>query len=228
MQNLKLSLIIPCLGIALLAAAADGRADERLVTPDFWKGANVAVLESMLKDGADIRVREPQYDWTPLHLAAGFSQDPRALELLLNHGANINAEDADGAQPLHIAAGFSSRPDIIPLMLNRGARLEAQDNNGFTPLHWAAANAVSPATAHMLLRRGADLEARSAKGLTPLLAAANFSGSEAVLKLLLDAGADISAQAEGGFSVVDLLERNENLRESDTRLVIEQQYGGGS
>ena len=217
-----------CLGIAVAGpAASPAGANPLLVNPDFWKEANIAQVEAMLQEGADIHVLEPQYRWTPLHLAAAFAQDPRVLELLLNNGANIDATDVDGAQPLHIASGFNSRPDVISLLLNRGASIEFQDSNGFTPLHWAAANAASPATADMLLRRGADIEARSVKGMTPLLAAANFSSSEALLKMLYDRGADIDAQAEGGFGVVDLLQRNESLRDSATSLLIEQQHGGG-
>ena len=215
------------LAFAAVLAAAPGRADPLLVNPDFWKQARVAQLQAMLDTGADIHIVEPQYSWTPLHLAAGFAQDPRILELLLNHGANIDATDVDGAQPLHIASGFNPRADIVSLLLNRGASLETQDSNGFTPLHWAAANASSPASADMLLRRGANIEARSSKGLTPLLAAANFSASEALLKMLFDRGADAQAVADGGFNITDLLERNETLRDSDTRHLIEQHLAGG-
>ncbi|MCY4052415.1 MAG: ankyrin repeat domain-containing protein [Hyphomicrobiales bacterium] len=224
MNKLFLSLTIFTLALAGILAPAPSHADQRLVTPEFWKQTNAEEIENMIQNGASIHIVEPEFLWTPLHLASGFTTDSRIIIALLNQGADIHATDRDGAHPLHIAAGFNIGDGVVKLLLNRGADIEFQDNNGFTPLHWAAANASSPVSATLLLKRNADIEARSNEELTPILAAAEFSTSEALLRLLFDSGADITAIANDGISIVDRLERNDALRDTPTRELIEQKY----
>ena len=224
MNKLFLSLTIVTLALVGMSAPAPSYADQRLVTPEFGKQTNAEEIQNMIENGASIHIVEPEFLWTPLHLASGFTTDSRIIITLLNQGADIHAKDRDGAHPLHIAAGFNVGDGIVKLLLNRGADIEFQDNNGFTPLHWAAANAASPVSATLLLKRGANIEARSKEGLTPILAAAEFSTSEPLLRLLFDSGADITAIADDGISIVDRLERNETLRETPTRELIEQEY----
>ncbi|KAL4584683.1 hypothetical protein LXL04_009291 [Taraxacum kok-saghyz] len=66
-----------------------------------------------------------------LHLAAQ-TADCTMVELLLQHGANINACDSKGQTPLHysITAG---RLAIVKLLLTRGANTLAEDVEGKTP-----------------------------------------------------------------------------------------------
>lgn len=229
MNKLFSSLTIVKLALVGMLAAMPSYADQRLVTPEFWKQTSADEIQNMIQNGASIHIVEPEFLWTPLHLAAGFTTDSRIIVTLLNQGADIHARDRDGAHPLHIAAGFNIGDGVVKLLLNRGADIEFKDNNGFTPLHWAAANATSPISATLLLKRGANIEARSSEGLTPILAAAEFSTSEPLLRLLLDSGANIAATADDGISIVDRLDRNAALRDTPTRQLIEQRYlqGGG-
>ena len=226
MNRTLLSLAIAIIALISALAATPSRADERLISPEFWRGTTAAELEQMIINGASIHIVEPDFLWTPLHLASGFARDSHIIRILLNQGADIAATDRDGAHPLHIAAGFGVGDGVVKLLLNRGADIEFQDNNGFTPLHWAAANAANPLTASLLLTRGANIEARSNDGLTPLLAAAEFSASEEILRLLFDRGADVLAEADDGYSIIDRLDRNDALRETNTRLLIEEKYRG--
>ena len=221
----SLALMGVLLSTCLLFAATPSRANPDFINPEFWKQTSAAEVENMLAVGGDIQIVEPQYLWTPMHLAAAFARDRRIVELLLTEGADINARDVDGAQPLHFAAGFNTNNIIIALLLGRGADMESEDNNGFTPLHWAAGNATDTHTTTLLLNRGANLEARSRVGLTPILSAANFSKSEALVRLLFKRGADITVQTERGRNIIDLLEDNEALKSSDTRHEIEYQLG---
>ncbi|CAI9113739.1 OLC1v1014405C1 [Oldenlandia corymbosa var. corymbosa] len=67
-----------------------------------------------------------------LHLACQ-TADVGMVELLLQHGANINVSDSRGRTPLHHAI-IRGRTAIAKLLLNRGADLQAADKEGKTPL----------------------------------------------------------------------------------------------
>jgi ankyrin repeat protein len=81
------------------------------------------------------------------------------LELLLDHGADVNArvveERVPGWMPLHWAAYFWGL-DILDLLIENGALVDAIDFEGRTPLHFATYfHFVDLAEA--LIKRGADV-----------------------------------------------------------------------
>ena len=61
----------------------------------------------------------------------------KAVELLVNCGAEIDAHNHDGETPLHIMAR-RRRLDCAIVLLSRGAQVNAQSKDGSTPLHQAA------------------------------------------------------------------------------------------
>ena len=65
------------------------------------RGKTMAV-KALLKSGAEVDVRYPGTEMTPLHWAAA-SGYPDVVEVLLNAGANVNARDFAGRTPLHCA-----------------------------------------------------------------------------------------------------------------------------
>jgi ankyrin repeat protein len=77
-------------------------------------------------------------DWTPppLHYAILWNK-PEMVELLLDHGANIELRDPDrDTPPLRYAIVFGRR-DVIPILLARGANVGQVDANGTTALQLA-------------------------------------------------------------------------------------------
>ncbi|KVI06120.1 Ankyrin repeat-containing protein [Cynara cardunculus var. scolymus] len=66
-----------------------------------------------------------------LHLACQ-TADCSMVELLLQHGANINASDSKGQTPLHHSI-IRGRTSIAKLLLHRGANPQAADMEGKTP-----------------------------------------------------------------------------------------------
>ena len=83
----------------------------------------------MLKLGADVNATA--YDEkTALHAMAkdGYRPDDQdgqeVIEILLAHGANVNAKDDIGKTPLHIAAKFG-KPKTIKLLIDLGADIGA-------------------------------------------------------------------------------------------------------
>ena len=148
---------------------------------------------------------------TPLHWAAAKSDSPAVVRILLDSGANIEAQAPDpvrailGANieaagkalaldkrkyegtPLHWAAESSNSPALVRALLDSGANIEAKDNDGGTPLHWAAESSSSPDVVRALLDAGANIQAQDNDGRIPLHRAAESSNSSAVVNTLLDA-----------------------------------------
>lgn len=114
----------------------------------------------------DIRGHAPD-GFTALHLAAFFSH-PAAVDWLLEHGADPQAEarNGSGLRPLHSAlAGKDERAafQIAAALLVRGAEVDARQQGGYTALH-AAARRGSGTLAELLMGAGADPLLRTDQG----------------------------------------------------------------
>jgi len=94
--------------------------------------------------------------WTALHLAAAFGT-PQAVELLLVHGAPIDAvsKNPQTNQPLHAALALGRNPETIRLLLEAGADPNARQTAGYTALFSAAA-ANRRDLAELLIAHGAN------------------------------------------------------------------------
>jgi ankyrin repeat protein len=98
--------------------------------------------------------------WTALHLAAGFGT-PEAVDLLLQHGAQVDAvsRNAQRNQPLHAVVALSRNSETIRLLLAHGADPNAAQVGGFTPL-FSAATANRRDLAAILIENGARADHR--------------------------------------------------------------------
>ena len=70
--------------------------------------------------------------FTPLH-AAAYAGDPAIAELLIEHGADVNAKSELLVTPLH-AAAEEDHADLVKLLIARGALVDAKEAGGYTPL----------------------------------------------------------------------------------------------
>ena len=92
---------------------------------------------------------------TPLHIAVSNERDDIS-ELMLNHGANVNAIDKYGWSALHHAA-FSGNKYSCELLVNGGALVDAKNEGNKTPLRIAANNGFAHACLY-LLDKGANAD----------------------------------------------------------------------
>lgn len=102
---------------------------------------------------------------TPLHLAAGYNNFECA-EYLLEHGADVNAQDKGGLIPLHNASSYGHL-DIAALLIKHKTVVNATDKWGFTPLHEAAQKGRTQLCS-LLLAHGADAYMKNQEGQTPI------------------------------------------------------------
>uniref|UniRef100_A0A452R7K6 Ankyrin repeat and LEM domain containing 1 n=1 Tax=Ursus americanus TaxID=9643 RepID=A0A452R7K6_URSAM len=93
----------------------------------------------------------------------------RAVEELLNRGADPNLLLADGAAALHLAAGARHPRGLrcLEVLLRRGGDANARSVEALTPLHVAAAWGCRRGL-ELLLGHGADPALRDQDGLRPL------------------------------------------------------------
>ncbi len=105
----------------------------------------VELAKLLLQAGADPRAAANKRHSGPIHYASdgavgGPSWSPEnqtaTLRLLLQAGADINAQDANGATPLHRAVRTRSA-DAAILLLDRGADPLRFNKSGSTPFHLA-------------------------------------------------------------------------------------------
>jgi hypothetical protein len=59
------------------------------------------------------------------------------VRLLIEHGADVTAQDKSLSTPLHLASSLGI-PEIVQLLIERGADITAQDASRRTPLHLAS------------------------------------------------------------------------------------------
>jgi len=118
----------------LLAAGAKVDAQNRFGDRPLMVAAlngNLAMCKKLLARGAEL---SPP-GWTPLIYAASNDQID-VMRYLIDAGANVNAESANGTTALMMAARGGHR-QAVDLLLARGADVNHRNQNGATALSWA-------------------------------------------------------------------------------------------
>jgi ankyrin repeat protein len=110
------------------------------------------------------------------------------VQLLLDHGANVNYSELDGWTPLIHAAG-SGHCDVVRTLLDHGADVNQPDQAKQTPLYYAAYEGHH-AVVQVLLEpeRHVDFNVVAADGRTAIRVAADNNFGD-IVGLLREAGA---------------------------------------
>jgi ankyrin repeat protein len=117
-------------------------------------GAASRVKELLAQDVSLISAKDTDGS-TPLHCAT-WKGHQSVVELLLNHGADVNAMNNNehwGTTPLHAAAHANQRA-IAELLIAHGADIHARNLNDRTPLAETEFHKAKP-VANLLKRHGA-------------------------------------------------------------------------
>lgn len=148
---------------------------------------NFELSKKLIEEGANVNIECDCFFsiHTPLHRAAAIGNE-RIIRLLINAGANIDAQDNHGKTPLHYASLYNKNENIILLLL-LGAKADIKDNEGNTLLHTAVING-SFEVVRFLIENKVDVDAKDNIGNTPLHYAVGRNTE--IAELLLNAGAN--------------------------------------
>ena len=177
----------------LLDGGADLKQDQPVVTAARERHWDVCRL--LVERGADVSEGDPYSSGRKaLHYAA-ISGRADIGELLIDHGAKVNAPAYRGGAPLHLAARWG-RNRMVKMLIAHGAEvdvMEGADRSGSatrTPLYQAARSGCID-TVDLLLAHGADVNAADDGGYT-LLDYAVGGGGPRTAELLISRGAEIN------------------------------------
>ena len=158
----------------------------------------VACLKELLTRGASLAIVDHN-GTTALHFAV-FSRNNQAdlVNMLLKHGASIEAVNSSGLTPLLVAFQEGNEPAVVAL-LEGGASLASVDSDGNTALHHVAisTNNNQADLVNMLLSRGLDLEVSNNFQMTPLHMAVAHNNKPAVVALLSRGASLATKDCEG-------------------------------
>ncbi|QMW26979.1 hypothetical protein G4B84_002268 [Aspergillus flavus NRRL3357] len=164
-------------------------------TPILWavKHSQVGAVRHLLGYGADHMDIDGR---TPLSWAAQFG-DNCLVNVLLDHGANLELQDNTGMSPLSWAVKNDQMSVISPL-LKRGSNPNSSDIEGRTSLFWAVLNRQEEAIL-LLLEQGANPNCKDESSQTPLSLAVRCE-QEAAVVTLLKYGADPNMKDDNNAS----------------------------
>ena len=165
--------------------------------PNIWAAAAKGDLDRLntllAEDGEAANARDDSGN-SPLHHAAWNSQ-LAAMQLLLDHDADINLQSDQLWTPLHWATR-NGWAQSVGWLLDHGAKVNVPAHLGQTALH-IAADQNYRVTLSLLLAAEANPNAKDINGQTPVHLAALDGYTETVTQLL-DHGGDIEAKTSWG------------------------------
>lgn len=97
---------------------------------------HMAVVNVLIKAGADVNSVDRLKSMTPLHYAA-FHNYPKIMLFLLSRAARVEVKDAESNFPLHFAAANGCRA-TVEILLQHKARPDVFNISWQTPLHLVA------------------------------------------------------------------------------------------
>ncbi|CAL8133201.1 unnamed protein product [Orchesella dallaii] len=166
----------------------------------FSNGKQIDFIKMLLDAKACVNAKD-EHGRTPLHLAVKDKVSENVndiLQILVDHGADPDAQDIINETFLHNAAKFVPPPAFHKIVnylvsIEKTRSFHTPDKNGWTVLHHAASNMNGhplDETLQLFKTHGVDFNALSNDGNSVMFRAIEFRRSEAFLRTLNQLGAD--------------------------------------
>ncbi|XP_026903323.1 rabankyrin-5 isoform X1 [Acinonyx jubatus] len=160
-------------------------------------------VNSPRQPGADGEGEEEARDGqTPLHLAASWGLE-ETVQCLLEFGASVNTQDAEGRAPVHVAISNQHSVIIQLLISHPDVRLSVRDRQGLTPFACAMTYKNNRAAEAILKREPGAAEQVDNKGRNFLHVAVQNSDIESVL-FLISVQANVNSRVQDASKLTPL------------------------
>ncbi|MGI4791559.1 MAG: ankyrin repeat domain-containing protein [Janthinobacterium lividum] len=193
---------------------------ETALSTAAYKG-DFALVQRLLKAGATIKDSQTALIWAGRD--NDYAEDQREnyasiTGLLLEAGANINAQDVYGRTALMMVCGetLRSSASAVKFLLEQGADVNLRSRSGDSALG-CAARGDDNAVVRLLLKAVAQVNTGDEEGRTPLMWASRGANIE-IMQMLLDAGADASLEDKEGNMAADFAEELDDAQEKTEAL----------
>jgi ankyrin repeat protein len=161
------------------------------------------VAELLLELGGELDIRDTRKQ-TALHRIIDRVDDATidAVQFLLEHGADVNAQRDDLCTPLHQALN-AGELEVARMLLDHQADVNLRNEDGRTLLHllsrWEAPEDIDDGSdlVKLLLKRGANVNEKDKYNLTPLHLASYYKRLK-IVQVLLDHGASTDLENDHG------------------------------
>ena len=165
---------------------------------DAVRAGKVGVVKAALeKDAKWVDVKNNK-GFMAIHWAAG-SKNKKMLNLFLEKGQDINAENSNGGTPIFLAVRNNACIDFVNYMVEKGAVLNTANNDGYTPLHYASLKGNTPVI-NACINSGIDVNTASTNYQVTPLHWAVWSDSVSAVKTLIMKGAKVNAVNTRGYT----------------------------
>uniref|UniRef100_A0A3B3DDJ3 Ankyrin repeat and FYVE domain containing 1 n=1 Tax=Oryzias melastigma TaxID=30732 RepID=A0A3B3DDJ3_ORYME len=139
---------------------------------------------------------------TPLHLASNWGLE-EVVQCLLEFGASVNTQDAEGRTPIHAAISNQHNVIIQLLISHPEIRLNIRDRQGMTPFACAMTHKNNKAAEAILKREPGAAEQVDNKGRNFLHVAVQNSDIESVL-FLISVQANVNSRVQDAAKLTPL------------------------
>ncbi|XP_031779011.1 inversin-B-like [Nasonia vitripennis] len=133
-------------------------------------GEHVDLAKTLIRKGVSVDGRDSIRQYQPIHWAVQCGKH-KLVNLLLDNGADVNAQMIGGESPLYLAVQYACPIALLRTLLNRGANVDLKTIGGQTVLHNACrhCNKKNVKIMKLLLSVGANVFAEDRHGFTPLV-----------------------------------------------------------
>jgi ankyrin repeat protein len=216
-------LMLACGGMFVKRVIASSEAFEKdpALTKDKWKEKwqkeerestqipeREEIVRRLLAAGADPNAKHSSYKFSALHCCALVGHC-KSMQLLLQHGADVDAVDKDNGTALFNATVFN-KIQATKILLKANAQVNHCSNDGFIALSSIAVLDCAELV-EILLTAGADPTIKDDTGATALHYAAIFGATDTIQELL-KAKVDLNVRNNDGYTPVLYAALNSNYR----------------